>query len=536
LKKCRFPLELTCQSSFSVSVEKAFMFSFDPFFLLLLIVGLAIGIALGYALRRAVAHKTMRDADVRAEKMLTDAKAKQQELLLEAKEKSLKAIEDVKKEETARRQEIQESQKRLEKRETLFDQKLLELEEKKNKLEEKAKQTEDMKKELEELQKQEAVKLQEISGLSKEQALKRLLTSIEEDHQETLLSRIRKLEQMTEEELEQQTCKLLSLAITRFASAQAIETTTTSVQLPSDEMKGRIIGKEGRNIKALELLTGTELIVDDTPEAITVSGFSPIRRQVAKIALEMLVKDGRIQPARIEEAVNDAKKQLAMDIKKSGEEALCTLGLPVSSIDPKLVSILGRLKYRTSYGQNVLQHSIEVAQLSAMIAEEIGADVFVCKKGGLFHDVGKAVDHDMQGAHPEIGYNIMKKFGFPEEIAYQSIAHHEDRPRTIEGAIIKAADAVSGARPGARKQSLEQFIQRMEELEKTATSFEGVEKAYAIQAGREIRVFVQPEKIDDLTAYKLAKDIALKIEGELQYPGEIKVTLIRETRVIEYAR
>jgi ribonuclease Y len=297
-----------------------------------------------------------------------------------------------------------------------------------------------------------------------------------------------------------------------------------------------VIGKEGRNIKAIEMLTGTEIIVDDTPQRITISGFSPIRRQVAKRALDELIKDGRIHPARIEEAVMNAKKKLAKDLRKAGEDALYQLGIPVSSIDPKLISILGRMKYRTSYGQNALQHSIEVGMISGMIAEELGADVFVCKKGGLFHDIGKAVDHDMQGAHPEIGYNIMKKFGFPEEICYQSIAHHEDRPRTIEGAIVKAADAISGARPGARKQSLEQFIQRMEELERTATSFDGVNKTYAIQAGRQIRVFVDPTVIDDLTAYRLAKDIANKIEAELSYPGEVQVTVIRETRVIEYAK
>ncbi|MBI4256817.1 HDIG domain-containing protein, partial [Candidatus Uhrbacteria bacterium] len=266
------------------------------------------------------------------------------------------------------------------------------------------------------------------------------------------------------------------------------------------------------------------------------SGYSPIRRQVAKRSLDELNKDGRIHPARNEEAINNAKKTIAKDLRKAGEDALYQLGIPVSSIDPKLTSILGRMKYRTSYGQNALMHSIEVGTIAGMIAEELGADVFVCKKGGLFHDIGKAVDHDMQGAHPEIGYNIMKKFGFPEELCYQSIAHHEDRPRTIEGAIVKAADAISGARPGARKQSLEQFIQRMEELERTASSFDGVEKAYAIQAGREVRVFVQPEKIDDLTAYRLAKDVANKIEAELSYPGEVKVTIIRETRVIEYAK
>ncbi len=497
---------------------------------------LAVGALIGYVIRRTVALRTMQNAETRAEKLLSEAKTKQQEVLLEAKERAMKVMDEAKRDETARRQELQEAQKRLEKRESMFDQKLIELEDKKNKLEEKVKQVEETKKKVLELRDLEAKKLEEVAGLTREAAQEQLLKIVEDTEQEALMSRIRKLEQMTEEELERQSRKLLSLAITRFASSQAVETTTTAVPLPSDEMKGRIIGKEGRNIKAIELMTGTEIIVDDTPEMITISGFSPIRRQVAKLALEMLIKDGRIHPARIEESVNEAKKTLATEIKKAGEEALYTLGIPVSSIDPKLVSILGRLKYRTSYGQNVLQHSIEVAQISAMIGEELGADVFVCKKGGLFHDIGKAVDHDMQGAHPEIGYNIMKKFGFPEEMSYQSIAHHEDRPRTIEGAIVKAADAVSGARPGARKQSLEQFVQRMEELEQTVTSFEGVEKAYAIQAGREVRVFVQPEKIDDLTAFKLAKDIAQKIEGELQYPGEIKVTLIRETRVIEYAR
>ena len=510
-------------------------------------VALALGVGVGYLIRKQLAHTAAANAEAKAQQMLTEAKNKQQELvteaknkrqeiLLEAKEQSLKVIEDAKRLETQRLQEVTDMQKRLEKREGMFDQKLMELEEKKTKLDEQQKSIETTRVEITTIKEEQTRKLQEVAGLAKEEALARLLKNIEDDNQEALMSRVRKLEQMTEEELERQSRKLLSLSISRFASSQSVDTTTTSVELPSDEMKGRIIGKEGRNIKAIELHTGTEIIVDDTPGMITISGFSPIRRQVAKRALEMLIKDGRIHPARIEESVTQAKKDLATDIKKAGEEALFALGIPVSSIDPKLTSILGRLKYRTSYGQNVLQHSIEVAQLSAIMAEELGADVFVCKKGGLFHDIGKAVDHDMQGAHPEIGYNIMKKFGFPEEICYQSIAHHEDKPRTIEGSIVKAADAISGSRPGARKQSLEQFLQRMEELEKTASSFEGIEKAYAIQAGREVRVFVQPERIDDLTAYKLARDIANKIEAELQYPGEVKVTVIRETRVIEYAK
>lgn len=521
-----------------------------PEFIVLFIEGigaLLIGMVAGYFFRRYVSRKTIDNAEERAEKLVNEAKQKQQEMVLEvknkrqevlldAKNKAIQIIEEAKKDEQQRRRDLQEQQRRLEKRETLFDQKLLEVEEKKTRLDEQTKLIEDTKTQISVIKEEQVQKLQAIASLSKEEALERLLTEVEHQSQEALFSRLRKLEQQTEEEIERKSRNILSLAVTRYAASQCTETTTTAVELPSDEMKGRVIGKEGRNIKAIELLTGTEIIVDDTPEMITISGFSPIRRQVAKRALDTLIADGRIHPARIEEAVDEAKKSLAQDLRKAGEDALYQLGIPVSSIDPKLLSILGRMKYRTSYGQNALQHSIEVGLLSGLMAEELGADVFVCKKGGLFHDIGKAVDHDMQGAHPEIGYNIMKKFGFPEEICYQSIAHHEDHPKTVEGAIIKAADAISGARPGARKQSLEQFIQRMEELEKTATAFEGVAKAYAIQAGREIRVFVQPEAIDDLTAHKLAKDVATKIEAELSYPGEVKVTVIRETRAIEYAR
>jgi ribonuclease Y len=299
-------------------------------------------------------------------------------------------------------------------------------------------------------------------------------------------------------------------------------------------MKGRIIGREGRNIRTIERLTGTEIIVDDTPQAITVSGFSPIRRHLAKKALEKLILDGRIHPVKIEEAINNAKKELAQEIKEAGEGTLYELG--ITGIDPKLVQILGRLKYRTSYGQNILQHSIEIANLSVLLAQELGADVNIAKKGGLFHDIGKAVDHEVQGTHPEIGYDILKKFGMSEEIAYIARGHHEDTPKTLEAVIVKVADAISGARPGARKDTYEQYLQRLAELEKVATNFAGVEKAYAIQAGREIRVFVMPDQLDDLASLKTAKEIAKKIEAELKYPGEIKVTVIRETRIIEYAR
>ncbi|PIR47526.1 ribonuclease Y [Candidatus Uhrbacteria bacterium CG10_big_fil_rev_8_21_14_0_10_50_16] len=500
------------------------------------ILGILAGSAGGFLVRARLATYRTGQAEGQAEKIIADAKSKQQELLLDAKQKSVQVINDATAEAKELRQEVKKLQERVEQRENTFDQKLLDLEGKYDRLEEEKERLRKIKARLEVLDTEAMEKLQTIAGMTREQALEELMKEIEADEAEALESRLRKLDQSVEEELGRKANKMLALVIERYASGHATETTTSTVQLPSDEMKGRIIGKEGRNIRTLETITGTEIIVDDTPMAVTVSSFSPVRRQVAKRAIEMLVKDGRVQPARIEEAVKLAKKELAVEMKKAGEDALSELAIPVSSVDPKLVQILGRLKFRTSYGQNQLQHAMEVATIARMLAEELGADVHVCTKGGLFHDIGKAVDHDMQGSHPEIGYNIMKKFGFPEEIAYQSIGHHVDKPKTLEAVIVKAADAISGARPGARKNTFEQYIQRLEELERTATSFEEVEKAYAIQAGREVRVFVNPTNIDDLQSYQLAKNIAKKIESELRYPGEVKVTLIRETRITEYAR
>ncbi len=500
------------------------------------LLGLVLGGIAGFFIRKAFAAKRTAEAEQRAEKLLSDARAEEKNMILEAKEQALKISEEARKEEEQIRSEIKQAQQRIEEREQRFEDRLLSLEEDRKTVEHDKKELEDRMQEVRAIREESVSKLQEVAGLSKEQALDHLLKEIEQDKQEVLIGQLRKLDQMNEEEIEAKARKILSLAIQRFASSHVVDATTTLVELPSDDMKGRIIGKEGRNIKALEHLTGCEVIIDDTPGIATISGFSPVRRQIAKHALEKLMKDGRIQPARIEEAVNEAKRDLAKEMKKAGEDALFELGIPVPSIDPKLVSILGRLKFRTSYGQNVLQHSIEVARISGMIAEELGADVFNCKKGGLFHDIGKAVDHDMQGAHPEIGYNIMKKFGFPEELCYQSIAHHEDKPRTIEGVIVKAADAISGARPGARRNSVEEYLQRLQALEDTATEFAGVEKAYAIQAGREVRVFVTPQEVDDYGAYKLANQIAKKIENDLTYPGEVKVTIIRETRISEVAR
>lgn len=500
------------------------------------LVALVAGTAAGYAYRQSVGKRNANAAEAKAERIVGEAQEKARKLELEGKEKALKMQEDAKIEDENKRKELREIQKKLQAIEVEFANRGREMQKKQDELFEKNAKAEELRVELTKQKDDGLKKLEEVAKLTTEEAKQILMKEVEEIAQDEFESRLRKIERVNSEEVEKKARNLMSLVIQRYASSHSVETTTTRVHLPKDDVKGRIIGKEGRNIKALELVTGCEIIVDDTPETITISGFSPIRRQVCRIALEKLIEDGRIHPGRIEEAVEEAKKDLAVDIKKAGEEALLELGIPVQSLDPKLIQILGRLKYRTSYGQNVLRHSIEVAQISAMLAQELGADVAVCKKGGILHDIGKAVDHDVQGAHPEIGYNIMKKFGLPEEICYQSIGHHEDKPKTLEAIIVKAADAISGARPGARKDTYELYVQRLEELETTASSFPGVEKVYAIQAGREVRVFVSPKEIDDFAAFRLAKDIAKKIESELKYPGEIRVNVIRETRVTEYAR
>lgn len=498
------------------------------------IVGLAVGLGLGYLIRRYIGVRAVNTAEERARKIIEDARSKEKELVLDAQQKSFSLIEEAKKEETLRRRELKEEQLRLEQRETVFEKKLLEIEDKQKDLETRLKNLDEDKKRVEELRLAELTKLEQVAKLSREKAREELFAAVESSAREDVLSRIRKVQEEGATEVEEKAKRVLTTVIQRCAISHAADVMTTTVDLPSDEMKGRIIGKEGRNIKSLEQLTGVEIIVDDTPQAITISGFSPVRRHLAKRALERLMVDGRIHPTRIEEAVEEAKRELALEMKKTGEDAMYQMG--VTGVDPKLVQILGRLKFRTSYGQSVLQHSLEVASISGLLAEELGADVTICKKGGLFHDIGKAVDHEIQGSHPELGYQLMKKYGLPEEIAYMSIAHHEDSPKTIEGMIVKTADAVSASRPGARRDTIERYIQRLEELEKVATSFSGVTKAYAIQAGREVRVFVVPTEIDDLAAVKMAQAIARKIEADLQYPGEVKVNVIRETRVIEYAR
>ncbi|MFA5162910.1 MAG: ribonuclease Y [Patescibacteria group bacterium] len=492
------------------------------------------GFLIGWLFYKKSTTNKVGSAAARADKILNEAKLKEKELLLKAQDKAIKIIEEAKGEEASRRKEISNLQNRLEQRETSFSQKLLDLQDKQQKLYDKVNEVQEIKEKIQKIKEEQVAKLEKIAGLNQDQAKDVLLKNVEEKSSEDLMVRIKKLENENAEKLEEKAKDIMAVAMQRLASTYTAELTTTTVDLPSDEMKGRIIGREGRNIKAIEQMTGVEIIVDDTPNAITISGFSLIRRHVAKKTLDYLIKDGRIHPTKIEDAVENAKKELAIDIKKAGEEAMYELG--ITGFDPKLVSIIGRLKYRTSYGQNALKHSIEVAHLSAMLAEELGADVTLAKKGGLLHDIGKAVDHEIQGNHTEIGRDIAKKFNLPPEIIAPIETHHEDHPATLVSVIVKVADAISSARPGARNDNYENYLQRLEELENIAVSFDGIEKAYAIQAGREVRVFVRPEEVDDLKAYNLARDIAKKIETELKYPGEIKVNVIREMRILEYAR
>lgn len=508
--------------------------SFAILWAIIAALGIPAGIIAGYFLRKSWAVREAQSAEAKGQAIIEEAKSKEREILIQAKDQALRVLDEAKKEEATRRAEIQHLQARIEKRETLFDQKLLELEAKQKETAERGEKLEAMKQEVIAIKEQQLQKLEKVAELSREDAKRVLMENTEIRMKDELLARIRKLQAESDEDVEKQARNIIATAMQRVASSQSTESSTTVVDLPSEEMKGRIIGKEGRNIKTLENLTGIEIIVDETPESIVVSGFNGVRRHLAKRVLEKLLSDGRIHPARIEDTVEQVKKEMASDMKKAGDEAAYEVG--VAGLDPRLLQVLGRLKYRTSYGQNQLRHSIEVGILSGLLAEELGANVAVAKKGGLLHDIGKALDHEVQGGHPQIGYEIMKKYNLPEEVCYISIAHHEEHPKTLEGAIVKVADAISGARPGARKGTYENYVQRIEELETLAKSFTGVERAFAIQAGREVRVFVRPEEIDDYKATALASDIAKKIEADLQYPGEIRVTLIREKRIIEYAR
>ena len=493
------------------------------------------GIVIGYFFHQLLVLKQKSSAELKVKQLLLDAKARAQKALEEAAKKSEAILEKAREEEKALIAQARKLEERLMQKEEQVEKQKDRLEREKKELEQKISFLRKKKEEIEQMEEKRRQELERVASLSEEEAREELFRAIEKKYEEDFLSRLQKLELVGKDEIERRAKDILVSAIQRLASPTAAEVTTTTVSIPSEDIKGKIIGKEGRNIRAFERAAGVELIIDDTPGSVVISAFDPVRRYVAKIALENLILDGRIQPARIEEVVERARIEVDKLIKQKGEQAAYEVG--ALDLDPRLLSILGRLYFRTSYGHNVLQHSVETAHIAGMLAAELGADVQVAKKAALLHDIGKAMDHEIQGTHVEIGRRILQKFNVDEKIIKAMQSHHEEYPfETLESIIVQAADAISGARPGARSDTLENYLKRLEDLEKIANSFEGVEKSYAIQAGREIRVFVTPEKISDLEAKKLAREIANKIESELRYPGEIKVNVIRESRVIEYAR
>lgn len=499
--------------------------------ILALLVGGALG-AGGYVTynKQKSAH-----AGQRADRLLTEAKNEAKQLVLEAKDKALKLAEEAKKEEKHRRDELTKSENRVADRETNLDRKLEELDKRTEKLRKHEDEVDGLKDEIRSIRSRQQEKLEKIAKLTKKEAAEKLLAMTERDVRQDLIGLVSKLQNDAMTDAEERAQMVLVAAMERMSSEVTAERTVTAVKLEDEEMKGRIIGKEGRNIQALQRATGVDIMVDDTPGMIILSSFDPIRRQIARLSLEMLMKDGRIHPGRIEEVVAKAQKQLEKDIERAGEDAAREVG--VVGIPPEMLRLLGELKFRTSYGQNVLKHSTEMAQIAGLIAEEIGADVRVTKMATLLHDIGKAVTHRMEGKHHHIGGELARKYGLSEDIAHAIEAHHDDiEATTPEALVVRVCDALSAARPGARNISAENFAERMRELENVATTFEGIDKAYAISAGREIRIIVRPESVDDLSAIKLARDIATKIESTMNYPGTIKVNVIRETRATEYAK
>ncbi len=494
---------------------------------------------LGYLIRKHIAEAKITSAEEAAKKILADsikeADAKKREVLLEAKEEVHKMRADLDNELKERRQEQLRIDKRLMQKEESLDRKLENCEKKEESLQQKETHLQKEQEKVEELHQQQVLELQRLSGLSREEARNLLLQNVEKEIRHETAQLIRDIESQAKLEADKKAREIISQSIQRCAADHVAETTVSVVNLPSDEMKGRIIGREGRNIRSLETMTGIDLIIDDTPEAVIISGFDPVRREVARLALEKLIADGRIHPGRIEEMVNRAQKEVETQIKEEGEQATFDSG--VHGIHPELVKLLGRLKFRTSYGQNVLKHSLEVCHLAGIMAAELGADIKLAKRAGLLHDIGKAVDHEVEGPHITIGGDLAKKYRESPEVVHAIVAHHGDvEAETIEAVLVQAADAISAARPGARRETLEAYIKRLEKLENIADSFNGVDKSYAIQAGREVRIIVKPERVDDAMSTQMARDIVKRIEGEMDYPGQIKVTVIRETRAIDYAR
>ncbi len=503
------------------------------------IIASILGFFIGYFVRKNIAEGKISTAEQRAKEIIAEsekeAETSKKEVLLEAKEEVHKLRSEFERESRERRNEIQRSERRLIQKEESLDRKSDNLEKKDDVLNRKIKEVENKSEQITALYQKQVEELERISGLTSEDAKDILLNDIRKEIKHEAAMMIKDIEQKAKEEGEKKAKEIITYSIQKCAADHVAETTVSVVALPNDEMKGRIIGREGRNIRALETLTGIDLIIDDTPEAVILSGFDPIRREVARIALEKLIVDGRIHPARIEEMVEKAKREVNNIIKEAGEQATFDTG--VHSIHPELIKLLGRLKYRTSYGQNVLNHSTEVSHLAGLMAAELGVDVKLAKRAGLLHDIGKAVDHEIEGTHVEIGMDLLKKYKESNEVIHAMSTHHGDyEPQTIEAVLVTAADAISAARPGARRETLETYIKRLQKLEEIANSYEGVEKSFAIQAGREIRIMVKPEEMADENIIYLAREVTKKIEDELEYPGQIKVNVIRETRAIEYAK
>jgi len=501
---------------------------------LLVLVGL-IGTAFGYFLRWIISLGKRGSMELEIKQMMLEAREDAKRIREEADSRANTIIDERKQELRERSEQVKKSEDRLIKKEEFLDKRQLDVDKEIESVKQKTEEVRDIRKKADELDQQKREALESVSKLSAEEAKQELLKTIEKQEEGDILVRIQKLESVGREKLEQKAREILTASIHRLGNAVPSDVMATTISLPNDELKGKIIGKEGRNIKAFERATGVDVIIDDTPGTITISSFDPVRRQIARVALETLIIDGRIQPVKIEESVEKAKEDIGKIIKEKGEQAAYECG--VLNLDPKLVSILGRMHFRTSYGQNVLQHSVEMAHISGILAEELGANVYAAKAGALLHDIGKAVDHEVQGTHVEIGRRILQKFGVEESVIQAMQSHHEEYPyETPESIIVQVADAISGGRPGARHDTVENYLKRLGDLEAIANSFEGVEKSFAIQAGREVRVFVTPEDISDVEARQIARDIAVRIENELKYPGEIRVAVIRETRALEYAR
>ncbi|MEK7617715.1 MAG: ribonuclease Y [Patescibacteria group bacterium] len=510
--------------------------------LIYILAGLVIGAVLGYVYRQQIAGKKVGTAEARAEKLIEEAKNKEKELLLEAKGKALEIIEQAKKQEQEFRSQMIRFEERVDRKEKELDVKSSQLDRQKADLDGKLEEVKNLQEEIKALKAKQLENLEKIAGMTREQAGKVLLENAEKLVKEEMVELQKKLVNQAYESADKEARNLVVQALERVSSEVASEVTTTVVQIPSEEMKGRIIGKEGRNIRAFEQMMGVEILIDDSPDTVVLSGFNSIRRHIAKLTLEKLLADGRIHPARIEEAYEKSKAEINEQIKQAGEQAVYELG--ITNFPPKLVHLIGRMLFRTSYGQNILRHSLEMAKIGALLAEELGADVQIVKQGALLHDIGKALDQDLEGSHVELGVKIAEKFNLDPRIKEAIASHHHDtdvsgkaeRATSLEAIIVDVCDNISGSRPGARKDSLENYIKRLTDLENIANAYEGVQKSYAIQGGRELRVFVIHEKIDDFAAAKMARDMANQIQNEIKFPGEIKVHVIRETRVIEYAR